>query len=124
MKFSETNVTYDDKSSQSPRLHSFSEKQFFVKTTGGEFVPQLVVLGLNICLKMNKMNKIDHKILLNEDTSMPKFHLKQQRFPYSTCIPFTKLRLKRIEIFAKTGTSKHLYRNELDQAYFAHDVFS
>ena len=48
-------------------------------------------------------------------------HLKQPGFTYSACRPFTKHR-ERIQKFRKAGNSKHLYRNELDKACFAHDA--
>ena len=37
-----------------------------------------------------KMNKIIYKSLLTGDKCMPAFHLKQSRFAYSACEPFTK----------------------------------
>ena len=52
---------------------------------------------------------------------MPELHLKQPGFPYSTCGSFTKHREK-IQKFRETGNLKHLYRNELNKAYFAHDA--
>ena len=52
---------------------------------------------------------------------MPELHLKQPRFTYSACEPFTKHR-ERIQKFRETGNSKHLYRNELGKACFVHDV--
>ena len=48
-------------------------------------------------------------------------HLKQPGFTYSACRPFTKHR-ERTQKFRKAGNSKHLYRNELDKACFAHDA--
>ena len=45
------------------------------------------------------MNKIINKFLLTGDKSMPEFHLKQPGF-----------------------NLKHLYRNELEKACFAHDA--
>ena len=36
------------------------------------------------------MNKIINKFLLAGDKFMPKMHLKQPGFTYSTCEPFTK----------------------------------
>ena len=48
-------------------------------------------------------------------------HLKQPGFTYSACRPFTKHR-ERIQKFRKAGNSKHLYRNELDKACFAHEA--
>ena len=48
-------------------------------------------------------------------------HLKQPRFTYSACGPFTK-HCERIQKFRETGNLKHLYINELDKACFAHDA--
>ena len=36
-------------------------------------------------------------------------------------LPFFKHR-ERIQKFKETGNLKHLYRNELDKAFFAHDL--
>ena len=52
---------------------------------------------------------------------MPELHLKQPGFTYSAWGPFTKYR-ERIQKFRETGNLKHLYRNELDKACFAHDA--
>ena len=52
---------------------------------------------------------------------MPGLHVKQPGFIYSAYGPFTKHR-EWILKFRKTGNLKHLYRNELDDACFAHDV--
>ena len=52
---------------------------------------------------------------------MLKWHLKQPRFTYSACEPFTKHR-ERILKFRGTDNLKHLYRNELDKTCFAHDA--
>ena len=49
---------------------------------------------------------------------MPELHSKQPGFIYSA---FTKHR-ERIKKNRETGNLKHLYRNELDKAYFAHDA--
>ena len=67
------------------------------------------------------MNKIINKFLLTGDKFMPELHLKQPGFTYSACGPFTKHR-ERIQKFRETGNLKHLYRNELDKACFAHDA--
>ena len=37
-----------------------------------------------------KMNKIVNKFLLARDKFMPEMHLKQPKFTYSACGPFTK----------------------------------
>ena len=48
-------------------------------------------------------------------------HLKQLRFTYSACGPFTKNK-KRIKKFKETGDTKYINRNELDKACFQHDM--
>ena len=58
---------------------------------------------------------------MTRDKFMPQFRLKQQGFTYSACGPFTKHR-EWIQEFRQTGNLKHLYRNELDKACFAHDA--
>ena len=67
------------------------------------------------------MNKIINKFLLTGDKFMPELHLTQPGFTYSACRLFAKHR-KRIKKFRETGNLKHLYRNDLDIACFAHDV--
>ena len=67
------------------------------------------------------MNKIINKFLLTGDKFLPGLHLKQPGFTYSACGPFTK-HLGRIQKFRGKGNLKHLYRNELDKACFAHDA--
>ena len=67
------------------------------------------------------MNKIINKFLLTGGKFMPELHLKQPGFTYLPCGPFTKHR-QRIQKFRETGNLKHLYRNELDKACFAHDA--
>ena len=58
------------------------------------------------------MNKIVDKFLLTGDTFMPKLHLKQPGFTYSTCGPFTKHREK-IQKVRETGNLKHIYKVKL-----------
>ena len=48
-------------------------------------------------------------------------HLKQPRVTYSACGPFTKNK-ERIEQFTKTGNTDFIYKNELDKAFFQHDM--
>ena len=67
------------------------------------------------------MNEIVNKILLVGDKFMPEMHLKQQRFTYSACGPFTKNK-ERIEKFMKTGNTDFICRNDLDKACFQHDM--
>ena len=52
---------------------------------------------------------------------MPKLRLKHPGFTYSACGPFTK-HCQRIQKLRKTRNLKHLYRNELYKACFAHDA--
>ena len=51
----------------------------------------------------------------------PKMHLRQPRFTYSACGSFTKNK-KRIQKFMQTGNTNYIYKNELDQACFQHDM--
>ena len=73
------------------------------------------------------MNEIVKKFLLVGDKIMPEMHLKQlaslnkSGFTYSACDPFTKNK-ERIEKFMRTGNTHFIYRNELDEACFQHDM--
>ena len=67
------------------------------------------------------MNEVVYKFLLTGDKFMPELHLRQTRFTYRACGPFTKHR-RRIKKFRETGNSKHIYKNELDKACLAHDA--
>ena len=60
------------------------------------------------------MNDIVNKFLLAGDKVMPEMHLRQSRFTYSTCGPFTKNK-ERIQKFIETGDSRYIYQNELDK---------
>ena len=59
-----------------------------------------------IVLAKNKLNTIDT--------------LRQPRFVYSACGPFTRHK-KRIKEFKQTGDTRYIYRNDLDEACFQHD---
>ena len=52
---------------------------------------------------------------------MPEMHLRQSRFTYSVCGPFTKNK-KRIQKFKQTGDSRYIYKTELGKACFQHDM--
>ena len=67
------------------------------------------------------MNDIVNKFLLPGDTFIPEIHLKQPRFTYSACGPFTKNK-ERIQKFQETGDSRYIYKNELGKACFQHDM--
>ena len=55
------------------------------------------------------------------DTFMFEMHLRQPGFTYSTCGPFTKNK-ERIQKFKQTGDSRYIYKNELDETCFQHDM--
>ena len=66
------------------------------------------------------MNNIINTFLLAGDKFMPEMHLRQPRFVYSACGPFTRHK-ERIKKFKQTGDTRYIYRNELDKACFQHD---
>ena len=66
------------------------------------------------------MNNVINKFLLAGDKFMPEMHLKQPRFVYNACGPFTRHK-ERIKEFKRTGDTRYIYRNELDKACFQHD---
>ena len=66
------------------------------------------------------MNNIINKFLLAGDKFMPEMHLRQPRFVYSACGPFTRHK-ERIKKFKQTGDTRYIYRNEIDKACFQHD---
>ena len=51
---------------------------------------------------------------------MPEMHLRQPRFRYSACGPFTRHK-ERIKEFKRTGDTRYIYRNELNKACLQHD---
>ena len=52
---------------------------------------------------------------------MLEMHLKQPGFTYSACGPFTKNK-ERVQKFQETGDASYIYKNELDEACFQHDM--
>ena len=52
---------------------------------------------------------------------MPEMHLRQPRFTYSACGPFTKNK-ERIQKFKEKGDTDYIYKIELDKACFRHDM--
>ena len=66
------------------------------------------------------MNNVINTFLLAGDKFMLEMHLRQPRFVYSACVPFTRHK-ERIKEFKRTGDTCYIYRNELDKAYFQHD---
>ena len=67
------------------------------------------------------MNDIINKFLLAGDRFVPEMYLRQPKFTYRACGPFTKHK-QRIQKFKKTGDTKYIYKNELDKPCFAHDA--
>ena len=66
------------------------------------------------------MNNVINKFLLSGHKIMPEMHLRQPRFVYSACGPFTRHK-ERTKEFKRTGDTRYIYRNELDKACFQHD---
>ena len=66
------------------------------------------------------MNNVINTFLLAGNKFMPEMHLRQPRFVYSACGPFTRHK-ERIKEFKRTGVTRYIYRNELDKACFQHD---
>ena len=67
------------------------------------------------------MNEIVNTFLFAGDEFMPEMHLKQPRFTYSACGPFTKNK-GRIQKLKKLGETNYIYKNELDKACFQRDM--
>ena len=67
------------------------------------------------------MNEIVNKFLLAGDKFMSQAHLRQPGFTYSACGPFTKNK-EGIQKFKETGDTSYIYKNELDNACFQHDM--
>ena len=74
--------------------------------------------AIPLCIKINQTV---NKFLLVGDKFMPEMHLKQPGFTYSACGSFTKNK-QRIEKFLQTGDTNFIYKNELDEACFQHDI--
>ena len=62
-----------------------------------------------------------NKFLLAGDEFMSGIHLKHSRFTYNACGPFTKNK-ERIETFMKTGNTQFIYKDNLDEACFQHEM--
>ena len=67
------------------------------------------------------MNGIINRFLLAGDKFISKMHLRQPRFTYSACGPFTNNKEK-IQKFKETGDSQYIYQNEQDKACLQHDM--
>ena len=67
------------------------------------------------------MNEIVNKFLLAGDKFMPEILLRQPRFTYSACGPFTKNK-ERIQKCKEIRDTSYIYKNEPDKACFQHDM--
>ena len=68
------------------------------------------------------MNETINKFLLTGDKFMPEMHLSDPIVgTYSACGPFTKNK-QRVQKFMKTGDTRYIYKNKLDEACFQHDM--
>ena len=67
------------------------------------------------------MNNTINKLLLAGDKFMAEIHLRQPKFTYSACGPFTKHE-QRIQKFKETGDTNYTYKTELEKTCFAHDA--
>ena len=52
---------------------------------------------------------------------MSEMHLRQRGFTYSACGPFTKNK-QRIQKFMQAKDTNYIYKNELDEGCFQHDM--
>ena len=73
-----------------------------------------MLCGMLLDNKIINMNNIINKFLLAGDKFMPEMHLRQPRFVYSACGPFTRHK-ERIKVFKRTDDTRLLYRNKLDK---------
>ena len=67
------------------------------------------------------MDEIVKTFLLADDKFLPEIHLKQPGLTYSSCGPFTKNE-QNIQKIKETGNKSYIYKNELDEACFQHDM--
>ena len=67
------------------------------------------------------MNEIVNQFLLAGNKFMPEMHLKQLGYTYSAGGPFTKNK-ERIEKFMQTENIDFIYKNQLHEACFQHDM--
>ena len=107
-----------------------SKKSRFIKNQEGKgllsnlgigiLLSKVLLLG-DILFQEYKLNEIIDKFLLVGDKYRSEMHLKQPGFTYSAYGPFTENK-ERIQKFKDTGDRNYIYKNELDKAYFQHDV--
>ena len=81
---------------------------------------RMLLIDRIMCTYVQNMNNIINKFLLAGDKFMPEMHLRQPRFVYRACGPFTRHK-ERVKEFKRTGDTRYIYRIELDKACFQHD---
>ena len=69
-----------------------------------------------------KLNEKVNKFLLAGDKFMPEMHLKQPGFTYGFAFGSFTNNKERIQKFKETGGTSYIYKNELDNACFQHDM--
>ena len=67
------------------------------------------------------MNEIINKFLLAGEKIYARKAFKTPGFTHSACGPFTRNK-ERTKKFNETENSRYIYQNELDKAYFQHDM--
>ena len=67
------------------------------------------------------MNKTVDRFLPAGDKFNPELHVRQPGFTYIACESYLE-HCESTEKFRKTDHIKHLYRNELDNFFFAHNA--
>ena len=81
---------------------------------------RMLLIDRIMCTYVQNMNNIINKFLLAGDKFMPEMHLRQPRFVYRACGPFTRHK-ERVKEFKRTGDTRYIYRIELDKACFQDD---
>ena len=66
------------------------------------------------------MNEIINKLIAGYKFIL-EMHLRQPEFTHSACGPFTENKEK-IKKFKETADSRHIPQNEIDNAFFQHDM--
>ena len=67
------------------------------------------------------MNETVNTFLISRDTFIPQIHLREPRFTYITCGPFTKSK-ETIQKLKEPGNSRYIYQNELNKPCFQDDM--
>ena len=57
-------------------------------------------------------------LFLSSDKFMPEMHVRQARFTYSVCEPFTKKNKCKYKRIKETGDSRYINQDKLDKLVF------